>query len=224
VRRKLINNRYALVQKRCYFLDMSNSPDPLRMLDLVQSRASAVISTINIDQMALPTPCDLWDVKDIVNKLVASTRLFTGFGLRQPADPSLDLIDPKDLIGDDPVGVYLAAAKECRDAWRATGALSGMATSTIGEAKAKAVLNARIFDTTILTWDISRACHISHLIDEEQASYVLYVAERLVPAVRSQSPERYKNPVSSMDGSSTVDTLISLTGRDPNWKADTSKN
>ncbi len=197
---------------------MSNSLNPLRILDLAQSRASAVISVVNVDQMNLPTPCDLWDVKDIINKLVASTQLFTGFGLRQPADPSLDLINPRDLIGDDPVGVYISAAQECRNAWRAPGALSGMATSTIGEAKAKAVLNARIFDTTILTWDISKACDISHLIDEEQASYVLYVAERLVPAVRSQSPERYKNPVSSSSGASTVDQLISLTGRDPNWK------
>ncbi len=200
---------------------MTNSPDPLRVLDLVQSRASAVISTINADQMNLPTPCDLWDIKDIVNKLVASTRLFAGFGLRQPADPSLDLINPRDLIGTDPVGVYIAAAQQCRDAWRAPGALSGMATSTIGEAKAKAVLNARIFDTTILTWDISKACDIDHLIDEEQASYVLYVAERLVPAVRSQSPERYKDPVSSSRGASTVDQLISLTGRDPNWETST---
>ena len=131
---------------------MPNYPDPLRVLDLSQTRAAAVIASVSRDQMFLPTPCDLWDVKDVINKLVASTRLFTGFGLRQPADLSLDLINPKDLIGDDPVGVYLSAAKECRDAWRSPGALDGLATSTIGEAKAKAVLNARIFDTTVLTW------------------------------------------------------------------------
>ncbi|MDG2301205.1 MAG: TIGR03086 family metal-binding protein [Acidimicrobiales bacterium] len=198
---------------------MANSPDPLRMLDLSQSRSAAVISTVTENQMSLPTPCDLWDVKDIINKLIASTRLFAGFGLRQPADPSLDLINPKDLFEGDPTGAYLAAAKECRDAWRCPGALDGLATSTIGEAKAKAVLNARIFDTTILTWDISQACGIHHLIDEEQASYVLYVAERLVPAVRSQSPERYKDQVLQEGEVSTVNKLIGITGRDPTWKA-----
>ena len=197
---------------------MSNYPDPLRMLDLSQTRAAAVIASISNDQMSLATPCDLWDVKDVINKLVASTRLFTGFGLRQQPDPSLDLINPKDLIGDDPVGVYLAAAKECRDAWRAPGALDGLATSTIGEAKARAVLNARIFDTTVLTWDISQACDIDHLIDDEQAGYVLFVAERLVPAVRSQSPERYKEEVTDVIGTTTVDQLIAITGRNPSWK------
>ena len=197
---------------------MSNYPDPLRMLDLSQTRAAAVIASISNDQMSLATPCDLWDVKDVINKLVASTRLFTGFGLRQQPDPSLDLINPKDLIGDDPVGVYLAAAKECRDAWRSPGALDGLATSTIGEAKARAVLNARIFDTTVLTWDISQACNVDHLIDDEQAGYVLFVAERLVPAVRSQSPERYKEEVTDVIGTTTVDQLIAITGRNPSWK------
>ncbi|MBG01572.1 MAG: TIGR03086 family protein [Acidimicrobiaceae bacterium] len=199
---------------------MSNSPDPLRMLDLSQSRTTAVISKIHLDQMTLPTPCDLWNVRNIINKLVASTLLFAGFGLRQPPDPDLDLVNPKEIIGDDPLGVYISAAKKCRDAWRSPGALSGMATSTIGEAKAKAVLNARIFDTTILTWDISKACNINHLIDEEQAAYVLFVAERLVPAVRSQSPERYKHPISSKADADTVEKLVSVTGRDPNWKSD----
>lgn len=188
------------------------------MLDLSQNRAAAVIASISNDQMSLATPCDLWDVKDVINKLVASTRLFTGFGLRQQPDPSLDLINPKDLIGDDPVGVYLAAAKECRDAWRTPGALDGLATSTIGEAKARAVLNARIFDTTVLTWDISQACDVDHLIDDEQAGYVLFVAERLVPAVRSQSPERYKEEVTDVIGTTTVDQLIAITGRNPSWK------
>ena len=188
------------------------------MLDLSQTRAAAVIASISNDQMSLATPCDLWDVKDVINKLVASTRLFTGFGLRQQPDPSLDLINPKDLIGDDPVGVYLAAAKECRDAWRTPGALDGLATSTIGEAKARAVLNARIFDTTVLTWDISQACDVDHLIDDEQAGYVLFVAERLVPAVRSQSPERYKEEVTDVIGTTTVDQLIAITGRNPSWK------
>tara|TARA_Y100000590_G_scaffold371389_1_gene433774 strand:- start:805 stop:1416 length:612 start_codon:yes stop_codon:yes gene_type:complete len=203
---------------------MSNYPDPLRILDLSQTRAAAVIASISNDQMSLATPCDLWDVKDVINKLVASTRLFTGFGLRQQPDPSLDLINPKDLIGDDPVGVYLAAAKECRDAWRSPGALDGLATSTIGEAKARAVLNARIFDTTVLTWDISQACDVDHLIDDEQAGYVLFVAERLVPAVRSQSPERYKEEVTDVTGTTTVDQLIAITGRHPSWKANLQRN
>ncbi|MEE2682622.1 MAG: TIGR03086 family metal-binding protein [Actinomycetota bacterium] len=201
---------------------MASFPDPLRILDLAQTRASAVIAAIQTEQLDFPTPCDKWSVRDVINKLVASTLLFTSFGLREEGDPNLDLINPKELIGDDPVGIYNHAASLCREAWRSPGALDGMATSTIGEAKARSVLNARIFDTTILSWDISRACNGPNLIDEEQATYVLRVAEALVPAVRSHSSERYKTAVSTGDNASVLEKLIAATGRDPLWGSESS--
>ena len=198
---------------------MANFPDPLRILDLAQTRAASVLASVNHGQLDLPTPCDEWSVRDVMYKLVASTLLFASFGRREDGDPNLDLINPKDLIGDDPLGVYNSAALKCREAWRSPGALDGMATSTIGEAKARSVLNARIFDTTVLSWDISRACIIEHCIDQEQASYVLRVANALVPAVRSHNRERYKDPIAFTESSSDLEKLISVTGRDPKWES-----
>ena len=198
---------------------MATFPDPLRILDLAQTRAASVLASVNHDQLDLPTPCDEWSVRDVINKLVASTLLFTSFGRREDGDPNLDLINPKALVGNDPLGIFNSAALECRAAWRSPGALDGMATSTIGEAKARSVLNARIFDTTVLSWDISKACTVEHYIDEEQASYVLRVANALVPAVRSHNRERYKEPISFTESSSDLEKLISVTGRDPKWKS-----
>ncbi|MBD29813.1 MAG: TIGR03086 family protein [Acidimicrobiaceae bacterium] len=197
---------------------MATFPDPLRILDLAQTRSASVLASISHDQLGLPTPCDEWSVRDVINKLVASTLLFASFGRREDGDPNLDLINPRDLIGDDPLGTFSSAALECRAAWRSPGALEGMATSTIGEAKARSVLNARIFDTTVLSWDISKACEVQHFIDEEQASYVLRVANALVPAVRSHNRARYKDPISVTENSSDLDKLISVTGRDPEWR------
>ena len=197
---------------------MASFPDPLRILDLAQTRAASIIATIKRDQLDLPTPCDEWSVRDVINKLVASTLLFASFGRREEGDSNLDLIHPKDLIGDNPLSAFTQAATSCRDAWSLPGALEGMATSTIGEAKARSVLNARIFDTTVLSWDISSACNVPNYIDEEQATYVLRVAQALVPAVRSHSNERYKAPVAISDNSQTLDHLIAVTGRNPSWE------
>lgn len=192
--------------------------DPLRILDLAQTRASAVIAAIREEQLDLPTPCDEWSVRDVINKMVASTIVFTSFGRREPADPNLDLVHPKEIIGPDPLGSFLAAAAACREAWRAPGALDGMAPSTIGEAKAKAVLHARVFDTTILSWDLARACGVDHGIDDEQAAYVLRIAQALVPAVRSVNRARYKDAVELTDAAPLVDQMIAATGRDPAWR------
>ena len=192
-------------------------PDQLAMLDQAQTVAAATLALVAADDWYRPTPCDEWSVIDVVNKMTASTILFTAFGRREQPDPALDLIHPKHIVGDDPLGAYLDAAMACREAWRADGALDGMAPSTIGEAKARAVLNARIFDTTILTWDIAKACDVPHEISDELAAYVLRIARALVPAVRSQSPERYKDGVIVGDDAPLVDQLVATAGRPPDW-------
>ena len=95
--------------------------------------------------------------------------------------------------------------------------MTGVQTCALPIFPAKSVLNARIFDTTILTWDVATAIGVSHGIGDDLAAYVLRVAKALVPTVRSASPDRYKDAAPSPDAGSTVDEMITVTGRDPNW-------
>jgi uncharacterized protein (TIGR03086 family) len=190
---------------------------PLEALDRAQTTAAALIARIDDDDWQRPTPCDEWSVRDIVNKMVASTEMFAWFGRRQRLEPPHDLVHPPELIGDDPLGIFQTAAAECRSAWRAPDALAGEAPSTVGRFPATAVLNARIFDTTILTWDVARAVGLPHGIDDRLAAYVLRVARALVTNVRSVSPDRYKDPTELGDDSPWVDRMVAATGRDPNW-------
>ncbi|MGI9624922.1 MAG: TIGR03086 family metal-binding protein [Acidimicrobiales bacterium] len=192
-------------------------PDTLRMLDLAQTGAASVIAQMTEADFSRPTPCDQWSAMDIVNKMTASTIVFTSFGNREEPDPGLDLVNPKHIVGDDPLGSYLRAAEACRETWRTPGALDGMALSTIGEAKARAVLNARIFDTTILTWDLAAACDLVHPITDELATYVLRIAEALVPAVRAHNEARYKPPADLGPDAPLIDRLVAAAGRDPHW-------
>lgn len=191
--------------------------DPLVALDRSQAVCAALVARIEPDDWALATPCDEWSVRDVVNKIVASTRTFAAFGRRERPDPPYDLVHPAELLGDDPLGTYLAAALECRAVWRAPGALDGEAPSTVGRFPAVAVLNARIFDTTILSWDVARAIDVPHGIDDDLAAYVLRVARALVANVRSVSPDRYKDPTDPGDQAPVVERMIAATGRDPHW-------
>lgn len=191
--------------------------DPLAALDLAQTGAARVIAHVEPEQWSWPTPCDRWTVRDVINKMVASTRTFTYFGRRAPLVPALDLIHPVEMLGPDPLHTYQQEAAWCREVWRADGALEGTAPSTVGEFPAKSVLNARIFDTTILTWDVATAIGVPHGIGDDLAAYVLRVAKALVPTVRSTNPDRYKDAATSAGGGSPVDEMIAVTGRDPLW-------
>jgi uncharacterized protein (TIGR03086 family) len=195
---------------------------PLEALDRSQVAAAAVIARIGPDDWSRPTPCDEWTVRDIVNKVVASTQLFAAFGRRERPHPMPDLVHPVELVGEDPLGTFQAAADECRAVWRAAGALDGTAPSTVGEFPAVAVLNARIFDTTVLTWDVAQAIGVGSLVDEllddRLAAYVLRVARAIVPNVRRVSPDRYKDPTDPGEGAPLVVQMIAATGRDPSWR------
>lgn len=195
---------------------------PLDALDRAQACAADLIAQIEPADWERPTPCDEWSVRDIVNKMVASTWMFAAFARRSPLDPAYDLVHPVEVLGDDPVATFEQAARECREAWHADGALDGAAPSTVGEFPAKAVLNARIFDTTILTWDVARATGRPHGIDDDLASYVLRVAQALVPNVRNVDPERYRDAAGVPESASVVEQMIATTGRDTNWTAPTS--
>ena len=191
--------------------------DPLIALDQAQTAAAAVIAKLDDRHWDLPTPCDEWSVRDVVNKMTASTIVFTAFGERRRPEPAYDLVHPAEIVGDDPLGTFQSAATECRRVWRSDGALDGTAPSTVGEYPAKAVLNARIFDTTILTWDVATAVAASHGISDELAAYVLRVAKALVGNVRAVSPERYKDPADHPD-QPLLEQMIAATGRDPKWR------
>jgi len=192
--------------------------DTLEALDRAQTSAAAVIARLGEDDWQRRTPCDEWTVRDIVNKMVASTVTFTCFGRRARPEPPLDLVHPMEMLGADPLGTYLAEAAECRRVWRMENALEGNAPSTIGDFPAKSVLNARIFDTTILTWDVATACGITHGIDDDLAAYVMRVARALVPAVRAADRERYKDPSELDESAPLVEQMIAATGRDPHWR------
>ena len=191
--------------------------EPLVALDLAQTGAAWLVARIGPDDWERPTPCDEWRVRDVVNKMTASTITFAYFGRRDRPDPPYDLVHPTELLGEDPLAVYTRAAMDCREVWRSPGALEGTAPSTVGEFPAKAVLNARIFDTTILTWDVARALDLDHGIGEPLAAYVLRVARALVPTVRGVNPGRYKDPAELDESRPLVDQMIAATGRNPGW-------
>jgi len=195
--------------------------EPLVALDQAQTGAAWLVAQIQADQWERPTPCDEWRVRDVVNKMTASTITFTCFGRRERPDPPYDLVHPAELLGDDPVGAYERAAAECRLVWRTPGCLEGTAPSTVGEFPAKAVLNARIFDTTVLSWDVARAIGVADGIGEALAGYVLRVARALVPTVRGVNPARYKDARPLDADRPLVDQMIAATGRDPGWSAPT---
>ena len=195
--------------------------DPLTMLDQAQDRAAAVIGQIHPDQLGLPTPCSNWDVRTCLNKLVTSTMFWVTSINEGRRDDHLDLGSPPDLIGDDPLKAYRAAATACRAAFADPAVFSRVMPAPVPdlELTGEQMLGVRIFDTTVITWDLASSIGIDPGIDADQAELAYQVAQIVIPLVDGAPDRRRFQPGAPRADGSAIDRLIAYTGRDAQWAA-----
>jgi uncharacterized protein (TIGR03086 family) len=195
--------------------------NPMTLLNDTQDRAAAVISQIRADRLGLASPCTGWDVRTCLNKLITSTRFWVVSLTEGRADPQLDLGAPLDLIGDDPSTAYKAAAAACQQAFALDGILTASVPAPVPGVSltGEQMLGVRIFDTTVITWDLARAVGVAHGITEDQARFAHQVADIVIPLV-AQAPDRsrFQPATTPPDNATEVDKLIAATGRDPMWQ------
>jgi uncharacterized protein (TIGR03086 family) len=121
------------------------------------------------DQWALPTPCDGWNVRELLNHIVAgnlwAAELANG---RTIADVGSDL--DGDMLGADPVGAYDASAKAAAAAFESPGALDAPCAVSYGPVPGSVYAGHRFIDVLIHGWDLAAATGQStdldpHLVD-----------------------------------------------------------
>jgi uncharacterized protein (TIGR03086 family) len=160
-----------------------------------------------------PTPCDDWTVRDVVNYMTAEH-------LRAPrllAGETIEDIGSEydgDVLGDDPVGSWRAAADRSRAAWAVADLDRPVHLAT-------AVVPTRLYgegmlvDLAVHRWDVQRGAGTGAGMDGATVEHIL--------ARLQEHPEDYrgmrafKHPI-EVDSDMAHDHLLALLGRDPFWK------
>ena len=193
--------------------------DPMQLLDTAQTRAGTVIALVRPEHLSRPTPCVGWDVRTCLNKLVTSTRFWVVSLNEGRRDPFLDLGAPPDLIGSDAVRAYGDAAQACRAAFTDTTVFARTMPAPVPDLDltGEQMLGVRVFDTTVITWDLATSIGAPHGIDDDQAEFAYQVAQIVIPLV-STAPDRQRfQPGPAELAGRPIDRLIAYTGRDPHW-------
>ena len=103
------------------------------------------------DRLDAPTNCDGWNVRRLIDHLLAGQEMFaasaSGGAFAPPADP------PPPLVADDPAGQYEEARKATAHAFEQDGVLA----STIGHLPAAQALGIAFCDNLIHGWDLARS-------------------------------------------------------------------
>ena len=111
---------------------------------------------IGAEQWSQPTPCNGWNVHDLLNHIVAGN-LWAGelAGGRTIADVGSAL--DGDVVGADPIASYDASVEVATSAFEAPGALDAPCAVSYGPVPGSVYAGHRFIDVLIHGWDLASA-------------------------------------------------------------------
>ena len=127
--------------------------DPRMTFDKAVALATAVIGRIGPHQMANPTPCPDYDVRDLVAHLVAVLRRVAALG--RGDDPFAPAVMAP--VEGDLVTAWMAAVAGAGAAWADDAVLARTMRLPWAEATGAGMLVSYLNEITVHTWDLATA-------------------------------------------------------------------
>jgi uncharacterized protein (TIGR03086 family) len=188
--------------------------DPLRPLATALEGAAQLVSAVRDEQWDLPTPCEQWSVRQLVNHVVGGNRLFTRVLSGEPLPEQLGRRAHEDLLGDEPAAAFRTSADDLLAAFRGPGVLERAHTVPAGTLPGPAVVHLRIVEILVHGWDLATATHqpvpFPDEIVEPQMAFSEQLLGKLPEGRRPFAPSR-----PAQDDAPAIDRLAALLGRTP---------
>ncbi len=186
---------------------MTATPEALRFDRQALELIRADVASVTDAEMTLPTPCEGWNVADLIAHMNREHTAICGV----PAGAS--------PVGTDPRAEFAPITER----WLA---LFSTADDTVliprlaAELPTQTVLATHAVDMLIHRWDLARARGRTPHTPADLLPRAHAVADLVTaPGSPLTGPEGvYKSPIPAAAGSGSFDALVSKYGRDPNWR------
>jgi uncharacterized protein (TIGR03086 family) len=188
--------------------------DPIRPLATALDGAAGLVSGVRAEQWDLPTPCEDWSVRQLVNHLVGGNRLFTRVLSGEPLPPreQLGRRAHEDQLGDDPAEAFRTSADALLAAFRGPGVLERAHTVPVGTLPGPAAVHLRTVETLVHGWDLARATGQEPPFPDELVEPEIGFSEQLLGRLpEGRQPFAPSQP--ARDGAPAIDRLAALLGR-----------
>ena len=136
-----------------------------------------VVAKVRPEQLADPTPCRDWDVRRLLNHIVAGNHMFAEVARGGRADPEDTVVDH---TRPDPGTNYLASAESVLAAWAEPGAMERRCHMPFGDVPAPAAVSIHFLDLVVHGWDLARATGQDATIDPDLAAEALDISHDLL--------------------------------------------
>jgi uncharacterized protein (TIGR03086 family) len=191
-------------------------PDRLSTLLASYENAAVIVSAINHEELAHPTPCPHYDVAALIDHLVEAGNRVAALGRGQTPPPGDE--SPHVELADAPAQLR-RAAKEAAVAWEGESALTSMFTMPWGEEYSGATL-VDMYLTELAThaWDLAQATRQLDRLDRSLALPALDGARAMIkPQYRDMvgpgAPFGAEVPLPA--SADSWERLAAFMGRDP---------
>lgn len=181
-------------------------------LQQAQQIARDALANVDASQLGDSTPCDNWNVGQLIDHLVGAQLWATA---TMQGEPMTDTGEGSS--NGDYQAAFNQAATDAVDAFSADGALDRMVNAGFGDMPAPALLGMAATDTFAHTWDLAKATGQSTDLAPDLAAQLLAGAQQAIPdSFRTDDGSMFKPATEAPADASNADRLAAFLGRDVN--------
>jgi uncharacterized protein (TIGR03086 family) len=179
------------------------------------AQAERIADRIGDDDLARPTPCADFDVRALLNHLVASTEGLADAASGEQWDTSTY---GQDLVGDDPKGAFRRATTKLRDATADPSALERTWAMPFGPSPGAQGAGIGIMELAQHAWDLAKATGQADdpgAFDDDVSRMALDLGRKFMPPDDQRPAEAFGPTVDVPDDAPLHDQLAGFLGRQP---------
>jgi uncharacterized protein (TIGR03086 family) len=170
----------------------------------------SVVARIARDQWSAATPCEGWDVRTLLNHLVAGNLWASELGAGATIEEVGDRLDG-DVLNDDPTEAYDASVTLAAATFEAPGALDAPCAVSYGPVPGFVYCGHRFVDVLIHGWDLAVATSQDSTLDPELVAAAFELLVDQAEMVRASG--MFGNELSVPDDAGAQTRLLALIGR-----------
>ena len=175
---------------------------------------AARLRAVQPDQWDAPTPCDGWAVRDLVSHVLGGNQMAVIMLAGASQEETTALLAGLPL-GDDPVATFVDGAAAQVQAFRDAPDPDRLVHHPIGDVPVAQVLEFRIGDLTIHTWDLARAIGADEDLPDDLVTRAYAGFEPMAPIIGAVGVFG-EGPSGTVDDAAPLQTrLLDLVGRRP---------
>jgi len=171
-----------------------------------------LVERVGADQWSLDTPCEGWDVRELVNHLVGGNLWAKELAGGKTIPEVGDELDG-DVLGTDPAAAYRSSAALADAAFSAEGAMDAPCAVSYGPVPGSVYAGHRFIDLLIHGWDLAQATGQDTTLDPDLVEGAWEVITPQADLLRASG--MFGGDVEVPEGADSQTRLLAALGRKP---------